>query len=401
MRILFLNDLGFQYGAGIGHARQIQSLLLGGHTVGAVCGADGGLGDSLLFTRPGLESGWRGLRALPRLHRSVSMTPAEVVDGILMAAAEFYPDVVVLGNLHGAGWPLHLARELRRLGCRVVAYLHDLHLVTGRCVYPGDCRRYLTGCDTACPTAAEYPALEPAMIADAWRLRRELFTGVEAVELATNSEYMRGIVQAALPAARVHTLHLGCDETVFRPGERREARQRLGFADDLPVVLTGAVNLRDRRKGAHHLRELVRRIEGRAHVAAFGYPDPALPEVHALGYQTAPEAMAALYRAADLFLGTAAEEAFGQTVLEAALTGLPVVAFRTGGIPEIVEDGRSGLLVPVGDVGALGEAVERLLGDPALGAALGARGREACAARFSLSRQLANWEAFLEGRGNR
>ncbi len=396
MRILFLNDLGFQYGAGVGHARQIQSLLLGGHTVGAVCGADGALGDSILFTRPGLEGGWRGMRTLGRLFRSTARTADELVDGILMAVAEFYPDVVVVGNLHGAEWPLTLLRDLRRLGCRVVGYLHDLHLVTGRCVYPGDCRRYLTGCDAECPTATEYPALEPSRIAAAWRLRRELFSGADAVELATNSDYMRRTVLEALPGAEVRTIYLGCDETVFHPADRSAARARLGIDDDRPVVLTGAVNLRDRRKGAHHLRELIRRHGARAHFLAFGHPDPGLPEVRTLGYHTAPQDIARLYQAADVFVGTAAEEAFGQTVLEAALTGLPVAAFRTGGVPEIIQDDRSGLLVPVGDAAELGTALGRLLDDAGLRLRLGAQGRADCAERFSLSRQCAAWDAFLK-----
>jgi glycosyltransferase involved in cell wall biosynthesis len=75
-------------------------------------------------------------------------------------------------------------------------------------------------------------------------------------------------------------------------------------------------------------------------------------------------------------------EPFGIAVVEAMAAGCPVVASRIGGIPEIVEDGRTGVLIPPGDVAALAEAIAGLLADPARRTALGAAARSA-AARFA------------------
>jgi glycosyltransferase involved in cell wall biosynthesis len=395
MRVLFLNDLGFQYGAGIAEARQIQSLLIGGHLVGAVCGADGGIGDGLLFTRPDIvRDRWRGMRTLETTFRR-GRSEAEQADAVLTAIARFYPDVVVAGNMHG-GWPLSLLSQVRRLGCRVVSYLHDLNLVTGRCTYPGPCTAYLSGCTVACPTASEYPALEPTQIFDAWALRRSLFAGPDGIELATNSRYLRALAQSAIPTASVSTMYLGADETLYAPGDRADARRQLGLPLDRPIVLTGAVNLTDRRKGAHHLPVILERIGDRALVVAFGYQGHDALPIHALGYETDPYRQALAYRAADLFLGTASEEAFGQTILEAGLSGIPCVAFNTGGIPEIVESGETGVLVAVGDVEALADAVCALLGEDDRRSAWGRAARVHTVERFSLARQLEGWTALLD-----
>jgi glycosyltransferase involved in cell wall biosynthesis len=76
----------------------------------------------------------------------------------------------------------------------------------------------------------------------------------------------------------------------------------------------------------------------------------------------------------DLFLFTSKEEGLGSSILDAYNCGVPVVATRAGGIPEIVEDGVTGLLAPIRDPAALAASVRRVLGDPALRARLVAGG---------------------------
>ena len=78
-----------------------------------------------------------------------------------------------------------------------------------------------------------------------------------------------------------------------------------------------------------------------------------------------------------------AAEGLPIVILEAFALGKPVVATRVGGIPEVIQDGETGLLVPPGDPQALADAVSALLADPARAAAMGARAREAVRTGFS------------------
>jgi glycosyltransferase involved in cell wall biosynthesis len=83
------------------------------------------------------------------------------------------------------------------------------------------------------------------------------------------------------------------------------------------------------------------------------------------------------------------EEGFGLPLVEAMAAGLPTVASRVGGMPEIVVGGETGFLVPPGDADALAEAIARVLADPELGRRLGAAGRVRAVERYS-------WDVIVE-----
>ncbi len=90
-------------------------------------------------------------------------------------------------------------------------------------------------------------------------------------------------------------------------------------------------------------------------------------------------------------------EPFGQVIIEGMAAGKPVVATDGGGVPEIVEDGKTGILVPMGDVQAMADAIGRMLADPALAADMGARGRERVRDYFTIERKARNVEAVYQG----
>jgi glycosyltransferase involved in cell wall biosynthesis len=103
-----------------------------------------------------------------------------------------------------------------------------------------------------------------------------------------------------------------------------------------------------------------------------------------------------LYREADIFALPTWREGFPNVVIEAMASGLPVVATPVGAIPEALEDGRSGLLVPVRDAVALETALRGLVESPARRAELGARARERVEAVFGFERVVARLDAIYQ-----
>ena len=106
----------------------------------------------------------------------------------------------------------------------------------------------------------------------------------------------------------------------------------------------------------------------------------ALPAAVFLGPRHGSD-LARIYASLDIFVHSGCCETFGQTIQEAAASGLPVVAPAAGGPLDLVEDGVTGYLVTPGDRGALARAVARLVADPRLRAAAGQAARERVLAR--------------------
>ena len=168
-------------------------------------------------------------------------------------------------------------------------------------------------------------------------------------------------------------------------GTRDRMRRDLGLPDDAVVALTVA-NLRREKDYPNLLRaaQLALAQEPRLHVLAVGQGqlEAEVAALHRelglgdrcrlLGYRTDVKDLMA---AADVFVLASAFEGLPVSIMEAMVSGLPVVATAVGGVPEAVVDGETGLLVPPRDASALAAALLRLARDPDLRAAMATKAR--------------------------
>ncbi|MEA3150216.1 MAG: hypothetical protein QOD56_1155, partial [Gammaproteobacteria bacterium] len=288
---------------------------------------------------------------------------------------------------------------LKTIDTLVVSYMHDCFWATGRCAYPGSCELYRTGCNETCPTADEYPELAPPRIAPAWRIKGDIFEGAVGIPLVANSGWTRNIaVQRFGDRARIDCVPLAVDHELFAPIPRDVARRLLGLPAEGTYVVMGAVDILNKWKGGNLFREIHDRLDGRSDVSLllFGQSSDLLSSHRSFGLVADERLMPLILSSADVFVGTATEEAFGQTLLEAAACGVPVVAFDRGGVSDIVVDGETGLLVRKLDAGELEVAINRLLADSPLRELLGKNARKRVESRFTLARQADAWVAHLK-----
>ncbi len=238
--------------------------------------------------------------------------------------------------------------------------------------------------------------------------------------ICVSEDLARSVRRLGADPDRVTVVHNGLDLSLFdaapRPGGRLrrlgDGLRRLG--DGHRLLWVGRLS---REKGLPSLLEALPRVlEGfpDAHLTLVGEgeDEPGLRALaHGLGLDEAVtfagpcahDEVPGFLADADLFVFPSLQEGLGIAALEAMAAGLPVVASSAGGIPEVVEDGETGLLVPPGDPAALAEAIRRILGDPPLAARLGAAGRRRAHERFSRERQirltLEVYERALRARG--
>ena len=143
----------------------------------------------------------------------------------------------------------------------------------------------------------------------------------------------------------------------------------MGLDPQRPVLLSVARDAPQKR--LFDLAHLARLVE--AQVVLVG--DAKLP-----GVTSCPgNRLTDLYRVADAFVLLSEWEARALVVQEAMAAGLPVVATRTGGLSDLVSEGKTGFLVPVGDPKAAARSVQKLLTEPALAAELGKAGKRVAA----------------------
>jgi glycosyltransferase involved in cell wall biosynthesis len=154
--------------------------------------------------------------------------------------------------------------------------------------------------------------------------------------------------------------------------EREDARARFDV-EGPTLAFAGRIT---RQKALEVALDALVRVEGVSLLVAGEGPD--LPDVRRQASERGLDGrvrfvgslgrddVLALFRAADATLLSSSWENFPHTVVEALAVGTPVVATAVGGVPELVHDGENGLLVPVGDAGALADAVRRLVDEPGL-----------------------------------
>lgn len=292
-------------------------------------------------------------------------------------------------NLHWTAGFLDQPAFFRRANSNtpVVVTMHDMNAFTGGCHYDLDCGRFTEKCGQ-CPQLKSTSSSDFSR--EIWKRKFRSYApwASKKIRLIADSHWLareagRSSLLGSFP---IRTIHYGIDTKIFRPQDRTFARLALGIPAESRVVMFAADSVENERKGGRYLYEALGRIKTPLFlVTAGGGQPPAnhrMNNLH-LGNVDSEHIMALAYNTADVFVIPSVHEAFGQTALEAAACGIPVVGFNSGGIPDIVRDGETGLLCPVKDTQALQAAIERLLNSVDLRKVMGAKAREYVEQNFS------------------
>ncbi|GGQ47208.1 glycosyl transferase family 1 [Streptomyces griseorubens] len=307
------------------------------------------------------------------------------LDGANDALRTFSTDLAMAAALEGREL-VHSHTWYANLGGHLAKLLYGIpHVVTAHSLEP------------LRPWKAEQLGGGYALSSWAERTALEAADAVIAVSGAMRDDILE--CYPALDPARVHVVHNGIDTALYRPDPGTDALDRIGLDRSRPYVLfVGRIT---RQKGVPHLLRAVRDVDPAAQVVlCAGAPDT--PEidrefrelyeelsrvrdgVHWIPQMLPRPEVIQLLTHATVFACPSVYEPLGIVNLEAMACGTAVVASRVGGIPEVVDHGRTGLLVDVdaGFEAGLTRALDSVLGDPDTARTMGEAGRERAVTEF-------------------
>lgn len=266
----------------------------------------------------------------------------------LRKVKKFDPDIIHIHNLHDRfiNVPM-LFKFIKKNNIKVIWTLHDCWPFTGQCVHftIAGCDKWKTGCHD-CPQIHVYPASDVDRTKKMWELKKQWFTGVKDMTIVTPSYWLSDLVKESyLKDYPVKVINNGIDLGVFKPTVSDfRAKNDL----DGKFIILGAASIWEKRKGIDVFIELAKRLDDRFKIVLVGTndeDDKILPDniisIHRTSNQ---KELAEIYSSADLFFNPTREENYPTVNMESIACGTPVMTFRTGGSPEIIDD-KTGIVV--------------------------------------------------------
>ena len=245
----------------------------------------------------------------------------------------------------------------------------------------------------------------------AWRVRNLVYwpamRASDRVVTVTELLRQQAIERLHLRPDRVTTIYNGINADHFYQPEAREAlRAELGIGPEAFVMtytgrLIGGKGIEDLLRATAHLAP--QHPEARALVVGEGPLDAPLKQLAAelnitdqIVFSGFRRDIPAVLAASDVFVLPSFSEGLPLSLLEAMAACKPVVASRVGGIPEVVVDGETGLLIDPGDVPGLAAALASLIDDPAQSQRIGTQGQKHVQDHFTVDRMVAQYQALYE-----
>ncbi|MDB5018671.1 MAG: cotSA 1 [Mucilaginibacter sp.] len=260
-------------------------------------------------------------------------------------------------HLHWTNMGYLSVNNLKRLfetGKPIVWTLHDMWAFTGGCHYAGECDHFINQCGNC--WMLRDPNDEDISHAG-WMRKANMYKAAGNIVFVTCSHWLADVARTSLLLKdfRIETIPNPIDTEIFSAKDKTAARLKWKIDPESKIILFGAANIMDRRKGINYLVAALTDLKnnyaspGNIEIVIFGknksFDVNLLPfKVYELDVITAQSDLAEVYSLANVFVSPAIEDNLPNTIMDALACATPVVAFDTGGIPDMVEHLQNGYL---------------------------------------------------------
>lgn len=276
-----------------------------------------------------------------------------VTKRLIKKIREYNPDIIHLHNIHGYYVNVEmLINFLKEYGKPVVWTFHDCWPFTGYCsdAYYVNCEKYQKEC-VNCDHWFAYPfSLFKQNVTKDFNKKKELFRDFDNLTIVTPSKWLGGICSLSfLRNKHIVTVNNGIDLNDFKPSKAKN--------DKFSVLAVASFWTKD--KGSEDLNELVKLLDKDIEVVVVGNGSDKIEGVKSISHTNNKAELVDLYSSAHVLINPTLDDNFPSVNIESIACGTPVVTYRTGGSPEIV-DGKTGVVVDKGNYKSMAEVVNRL-----------------------------------------
>ena len=287
---------------------------------------------------------------------------SEIVDKI----NEINPDIV---HLHWICNEMIRVEELGRIKAPIVWSLHDMWSFTGGCHYDEECGRYVDSCGQ-CKVLKSIENND--LSRDVFIRKHKTYSQIDNLTIVGLSHWLSDCAKESslFNNRKVVTIPNPIDTNIFKPIDKRRAREIFSLPKDKKLILFGAMSSTgDPRKGFLLLQEAINKLKlENVEIVIFGSGEPKNPpslkfKVRYLGQLQDDSSLQVLYSACDVMVVPSIQENLSNTIMESLACATPVVGFSIGGNADLISHRENGYLARALEVTDLAKGIDWVLTD--------------------------------------
>ncbi len=304
-------------------------------------------------------------------------------------------DAICLFWINDSFLSLATIAEITKLNKPILWRLADLWPMTGGCHYSAGCTKYESGCD-GCHFFHDYAPPIPRSV-----LRyKESNWNRRNIIILCPSKWIRSSSQSSklFKESKHYLLPTGADTTSYHPiQEKALLRQELGIPSDKLIIGIGANNLSEKRKGLSLFNEAIESLKnhqqdvlGKIHLVFFGKrtAEHISASSSFFNYTEDLSTLNRIYNSLDLFVAPSREENLANTVLEAMASGTPCLAFKIGGMSDVITNEEDGYLIEPFNITAVAETILKISQNKSDLVRLGENARKKILSEFTIEKNV-------------
>lgn len=273
-------------------------------------------------------------------------------------------DVIHLHWINQGFLSLNDIKQLAALGKPIVWTMHDMWPSTGICHHARDCQSFHQMCGSCFYLDSH---ADKDLSTQIYQKKQQIYKKAD-ISFVGCSNWIAALAKKSvlLRGKRVVDIPNPIDTKLFRPADKSKCRKDLSLPQDKRLILFGALNVTDERKGVNYLLKALSLLKQPVELVVFGQVKSEIQElvpvpIHSLGYLSDEKKIVSLYNAVDLFVISSLDENLPNMVMEAMACGTPCVGFRTGGIPEMIDHLKNGYVADHANEADLAKGIEWVL----------------------------------------